>query len=120
MGLLNKIKNYIYYFIYKFKKPKIHVYEAVLSGDGSFVDIRYWLSRPDMINPKGTIYLVDEETGNKLNLMKIAKFGAIRTQHDKRKTTGILLFHNQKGLVKAGSRVSVYLDTLVAANVEVK
>lgn len=120
MKLFKKIKRLMYFFIYKLKKPIINVYEATLSGNGSFVDIRYWLSRPNMINPKGTVYLIDEETGGKLYLMRIAKFGTIRTQHNKHQATGVLLFNNQNGLIKAGSRVSVHLDTLVAANVEIK
>lgn len=120
MGLLKKIINRIYFFIYKLKKPKINVYEATLSGNGSFVDIRYWISRPDMINPKGETYLTDEETGIKLYLMKIAKFGAVRTQYNKRNNTGVLLFYNRNGLVKAGSKVSVCLDTLIADNIEIK
>ena len=120
MGLFENIKNRLLIFLYKFRKPMIHVYRAGLSGNGSFVDIRYWLSRPEIVNPNGAAYLVDNETGTKLHLMKIAKFGTIRIRHSKRKTTGILLFRNQDGLIKQGSMVSVCLDTLVVNNIEIQ
>lgn len=120
MGFYEKVKNWFWFFIYKFKKPEIHVYEASLSGNGSFVDIRYWISRPDILNAKVAAYLIDEGTGSRLNLMRIAKFGTIRTQYNKRNNTGVLLFDNRKGIVKSNSRVSLHLDTLVATNINVK
>lgn len=120
MNLFKKIIKLFYLLIYRFQKPKIFVYEALLSGNGSFVDIRYWLSRPDQVNFKASIYLIYDETGEKLNLMKIAKFGAIRTRHNKLKNTGVLLFYNRNGLIKHGSKVTIHLDKLIATSVEVK
>ncbi len=114
MKLLNKIKKRLLYFIYKFMKPKLHIIEALLSGDGSFVDIRYWISKPSALNPRGDVFLTDKESGNKLFLLRVAKIGAVRTRHNKRNTTGVLLFYNKDGLVKSGSKVSLCLDSLVA------
>ena len=120
MKLITRIKKFIYIIVSKFRKPKIEVYQALFSGNGSFIDIRYWLSRPDMVNPKGNIYIVHDESGEKLFLMKIAKFGAIRTVHNKYKNSGILLIYNRNGLVKRGSMITLHLDNLTALGVEVQ
>jgi hypothetical protein len=120
MKLFNLIKSLLYFLMFKYQKSKIHIYEASLIGKGSLVDIRYWFSRPDKVNPNGNIYLINDETGDKIYLMRISRFGVMRTLHNKFKTTGILLFYNRNGLVKQGSKVSIYFGKLTATNVEVK
>lgn len=114
MGLLSRIKSLVRLCIYRFTKPRLLIIEALLSGDGSFVDVRYWISRPDKLNPSGAVYLVDEQSGKRLYLMSAATFGAMRTRHNKRKTSGALLFYNKDKLVTSGATVSLYLDTLTA------
>ncbi len=115
MGLLKKIKDIVRLCMYGLRKPRLIINEALLSGDGSFVDVRYWISRPDKLNPRGAVYLVDERSGKRLYLMSIAKFGTIRTRHSKRKTTGVLLFYNKDKIVASGAMVSLCLDMLTAA-----
>ena len=113
------LNRFWYLITYRFKKPKIRVYQALLSGNGSFIDIRYWISRPDKINPKSMVYLIDQNTGTRLYLMQFIKFGTIRTKHNKYKTTGMLLFRNQFETVKKGFKVTLILDDLKAENIEV-
>ena len=57
---------------YRFRKTNIHVNQALLSGCGSFVDIRYWLSRPDQVKGSFPIYLIHEETCERFELMSDA------------------------------------------------
>jgi hypothetical protein len=115
------IKKLWYDIIFKFRKPKIEVYSANFSGNNSLIDIRYWISRPDKINPKGPVYLIHNDSGKQLSLIRIAKFGPIHTHHNNRyKNTGIMLFYNRDSLVKPGNIITVYLDNLVAGNIEVK
>lgn len=120
MKLLIEIKNLLYFLKNKYQKSKVHIYEASLIGNGSIVDIRYWLTRPDKVIHNGNIYLVDEETGVKIFLIRISKYGVMRTRHNNSTITGILLFYNQNRIVKPGSKISVCLDNLTATNVDVK
>ncbi len=120
MKLKTKLKVCYYLLKYHIQKPKITVNEACLSGDGSFVDVRYWISRPSLIKPKPKIFLIHEESGEKLNLMKMTKFGTIRTRHHKLKYAGFLLFYNRDGIVKQGDRVTLYYEQLVSKSVMIK
>ena len=100
---------------YRFKSEKLYILKAQLSGDGSFIDIRYSLSRPDRIKSKEHIYLIDEKSGKKFYLMRLPRFGAIQTKHKKFQNTGILLFRNIENKIKPGSNF-----TLVFGKFEVK
>ncbi|MGG0277480.1 hypothetical protein [Bacillus rhizoplanae] len=106
--------------ILKFRRAELRITRAQLSGNDSFIDIRYSLSRPDLIKGRIPIYLIDEKNGQKFQLMNLPKLGEIRTKHSKYQTTGILLFRNQNGIVKANSRVTVVFGSLVAKHIEVK
>jgi hypothetical protein len=106
--------------ILRFRRTEIRITQALLSGNNSFIDIRYCLSRPDLVKGKIPIYLIDEITGQKFQLMILPKYGKIRTKHSKYQTTGILLFRNQNGIVKPSSRVTVVFGSLVAKHIEVK
>ncbi len=117
MNILTRTKLFLYRHFRWLRKPSIRVLEAQMSGNGSFIDMRYWLARPDKIDPKGKIYIIHEESGEKLYLMHIARFGAIRTRHNKYNNTGNLLFYNRNGLVKQGAKVSLYMDELAATGI---
>jgi hypothetical protein len=117
MNIILKMKLFFAHHFYWLRKPQIRVYEASLSGNGSFIDIRYWISRPDKVNPKGSIFIVHDGSKAKLYLMQIARFGAIRTRHSKFRNTGNLLFYNRNGLVTHGSKISLQFDNLVATDI---
>jgi len=95
-----------------FRKNKIVITRAVRSGNGSFIDVRYWLSRPDKINPQAKIYLVHPETGIRLGVMNLAKIGPLKTNHTERAEPGVVLFRNSNNLIKSGSQVSFILGEL--------
>ena len=93
--------------------------QALLSGNSSFIDIRYKLSRPDKIRGQFPIYLIDEMTGERFELIRLTKYGAIRTKHNKYQPKGILLFYNRNGAIKRGSRITLFFGTLITKNIEV-
>ena len=98
-----------YLITYRLIQPKLRISLASLSGDGIFIDIRYWLSRPDKINPKTTPYIITDQN-QKLGLMHISKFGAIKSKLRKHTNTGILLFYNKNKIVSIGDKVTLYWD----------
>lgn len=104
---------------YCFLKDRIVITRAVLSGNGNFVDIRYWLSRPDKTNPQAKIYLIDKETGAHLEVIKLARIGPLKTNHAMLAKTGTALFRNRNDLVSPGSKVSLVLGSLRTDNIEV-
>jgi hypothetical protein len=114
------IKKLLYRFFYLLRKPDIYIYEAKLSGDGNLIDIRYWLSRPDKLNSNCSIFLTDDDTGEKLRMLQIPKFGAIQTRHSKHLNAGNLLLYNRNGLVKSGSKVTLHFDNLFVRGIAVK
>jgi hypothetical protein len=83
------------------------------------VDIRYWLSRPDKLNPHTKTYLLDKETGAHLLVMKLARIGPLQTNHALLTDTGSALFRNRTGLISRGSKVCLVLGNLKSDYVEV-
>lgn len=118
-----KIKLWIYKIWYlltfKFRKVRITIVSAQLSGDGSLVDIRYWLSRPDKLRKNSKVYLIDETTKQRLYPANVAKFGTIRTKHGKHTTNGVVLFYNRNNIIKAGSKVILVFDSYLSEQTEV-
>ncbi len=108
-----------YLMTFKLRKARISIISARLSGDGSLIDIRYWLSRPDKLRKNYNVYLLDETTKEKLYLANFVKFGAIRTKHCKNATNGIVLFYNRNNIIKAGSKVILIFDSLLSEQSEV-
>ncbi len=118
-----EIKYWIYKIWYsltlKLRKARISISSARLSGGGSLIDIRYWLSRPDKLQRNGTVYLLDETTKEKLYPANFVKFGIIRTIHGKKTTNGVALFFNRNKIIKAGSKVILVYDSLISEKTEV-
>lgn len=118
-----KIKYWIYKTWYlltlKLRKAKISIISARLSGDGSLIDVRYWLSRPDKLGKYYNIYLLDETTKEKLYPTNFVKFGTIRTKHGKTTNNGVVMFYNRDNKIKAGSKVILNIDSLLSNKVEV-
>lgn len=113
------IRNLWYMVTYRFVRPRIVVTRASFSGDRVFIDIRYWISRPDKINPKISPYLVTARN-QKLELMHFSKFGVMKSKIKKHTNTGILLFYNKSNSVKLGESVTLYWDGLVFKNIDVR
>ena len=117
--ILEIIRKILYLITCRFRKSEIRIIKAVLSGDGSFVDIRYWLSRPELFTGNIPVSMVCEQTGQRFELMRLPKFGMVRTKHEKRLSTGILLFYNRDRKLCSGSCITLFFGSLCAKNVKV-
>lgn len=113
------ISNCWYLLSYHFIRPKLIVKQASFSGDGSFIDIRFWLSRPDKIALKTHPYLLTAQN-QKLVLLNIAKFGRIQTKLRKHTNAGMLLFYNTNHTVSSGDYFTLCWDNLKAENIFVR
>ncbi|WP_203364224.1 hypothetical protein [Bacillus sp. REN10] len=109
-----------YLSIIRLRRRKLEVTAAFLSGNGSFVDVRYRLTRPDKAEGRSHIFLIDEASGEVLPLMVLPKQGAVRTKHKNDQRTGVLLFRNQKHFIKSGSKVTLVFGQFVVKNIEIK
>jgi hypothetical protein len=116
------MKRYIsklwYLLTYRLIRPKMLVTQAFFSGDESFIDVRYWLSRPDKIDPKSNPYLLTA-SGQKLVLMHFTKLGVIKSKMQKHTNTGIMLFYNKNHTVNKGDRVKLYWNGMMTENIEI-
>lgn len=123
MKMKVKVKYWIYKIWYlltfKFRKARISIISSRLSGDGSLIDIRYWLSRPDKLRKNFNVYLLDETTKEKLYPANFVKFGTIRTKHGKNTPNGVVLFYNRDNIIKAGSKVILIFDPSLSKQAEI-
>lgn len=104
----------------RFIRPRIHVIQVLLSGNGSFIDVRYWLSRPEKARGRIPVCLINEVTGERFYLMKLAKFGTIRTRHVKNQQAGILLFRNRNNSIKRGSKITLIYGPFQVKHLEIQ
>lgn len=117
---MKKILNNLWYrIIFRFVRPKIIITEASFSGDGMFVDIRYWLSRPDKMNSKAIPYLITSDH-QKLGLMYFSRVGVMKSKMRKHTNTGILLFYNKNKVMSIGDSVTLYWDGLQSEDIIAK
>lgn len=115
INLLKKLWNKL---TYRFRTPKVCVTRAQLSGNDSFVDIRYRVIRPNKIKGIALIYLIDEATGEKLNLMKIPRYGSVKTKHSSNQEEGVLLFRNLNKTVNNKSKLTLVYDKYKVEHIE--
>lgn len=104
---------------YRFRKSKISIIKASLSGDGSFIDIRYWFLRPDKAQGKLPVYLIEEDSGERFQLMRLTKYGLIQTKHNRHQHMGVLLFYNHGNKIKPGSKVNLIYSPYNIKHIEV-
>lgn len=90
---------------------------AQLCGDGSFINIKYILTRPDKVSGTSQVYLIDEQTCKRFYLMRLPRYGLIQTKHSKHQYSGIFLFRNSDGAIKPESRVTLVFGQLEVKNV---
>lgn len=117
---MEALKRLLRRLFYRLRKPEIRVSEAKLSGDGNLIDIRYWLSRPDLFNPDSSVFLTHDETGESLFVLRISKFGPVRTKHTRHQNAGNLLLYNKNGIVKHGTKVTLHFDAVSIGDIVVQ
>lgn len=108
-----------YLLTFRFRKARISITSARLSGDGSLIDIRYWLSRPDKLHKNYHFYLLDEVTKEKFYPVNLIKYGTVRTKHGKHTTSGVILFYNRDKKIKVHSKVVLIIDSLLSEQIEI-
>lgn len=108
-----------YLLTYKLRKPRVLITSARLSGDGSLIDIRYWLSRPDKLQKNYNVHLLSVTNKVKLYPANFVKFGTVKTKHGQNTTNGVVLFYNRNNIIKAGSKVILIFDSFLSEQVEV-
>ncbi|MCX7745933.1 MAG: hypothetical protein N2645_03435 [Clostridia bacterium] len=104
---------------YRLKKQRIFVDKALLSKNGNFIDVRYRLSRPDKCTKETAVFMVDEETGQKLYLVNFVQFDRIKKKYAGKVCNDVFLFYNRGGVVRKGSKVSLFLGALNKEHIEV-
>lgn len=114
----NKLKELWLRFFYFFIRQQLVVTRAFLTGDGSFVAIRYRLTRPDKISPRTRCCLIHQNTGTRLEIMKLAKIGCIKTNHTTLAKNGNVLFWNRDNIVTPGSKVIFVMGNLKVDNIK--
>jgi hypothetical protein len=119
MRIKHRINRLWFMLTSKFRRTRIVITSARLSGDGSFVDIRYWLSRPDKLMRNSDVYLLDAATKEKFYTANIRKCGKIRTRHGKYTANGVILFYNRDNIVKKGSKVILAFGSYMSEHAEV-
>lgn len=93
--------------------PRMEDVQLQLAASREFVGLRFRMIGSDEFNPKVTeIYLVDESTGEKffvVRLQRIGRMAEFRVPGEK----GLhhIMFRNQEGKLKIGSRVTVVVGS---------
>lgn len=109
----------LYLFFCRLKKERIYITKAQLCGDGSFINVKYELTRPDKVKGKESIYLIEEQTCKRFYLMRLPRYGLIQTKHNKYQHSGILLFCNSDRTIKSESKVTLVFGKLEAKHIKV-
>lgn len=99
-------------------KPPLEILQAELTGDGSFVDVRFRMNKLGKFRGKCDAYLVDEASGERVTVATTPKIGTLYSRWaDGSPTTGYVLFLNSRGVVKEGSYVTVVFGNFVKKHV---
>lgn len=109
-----------YLLTFKLRKARVLITSARISGNSSLIDIRYWLSRPDKLPKNYNVYLVDGATKLRIFPANFVKFGTIKTKHCRNTNNGTVLFYNRNHTIKAGSKVTLIIDSFASEPAEVK
>lgn len=116
MNLFKKVQGFFNRIILRFKKQSISVISASISADGSLIDIRYFLTRPDKVNKDENILLIEESTNLNLEVARATKNGM---QNNRRNYNGMLLFNNKNNHVRHGSMVTLVFSGIKVEHIEI-
>jgi hypothetical protein len=93
--------------------PRLEVVQLQLAANREFVGVRFRMIGGDRFDPEAEeIYLVDESTGEKFSVVRLQRIGrmaAFSTPGEK--DIHHIMFRNQEGKLKIGSRVTVVVGT---------
>lgn len=93
--------------------PRMEVVQLQLAANREFVGVRFRMIGGDRFDPEATgIYLIDESTGEKfsvVHLQRIGRMAEFRVPGEK--DLHHIMFRNQEGKLKIGSRVTVVVGS---------
>ncbi|MGE5398222.1 MAG: hypothetical protein ACM3MK_11915 [Chitinophagales bacterium] len=86
-------------------QQELYISGVRLSSDGKFVDLRYRLVKPSR-RKRPIAYLIDDDTGERIALMRSIRYGMLPNWYNQDQETGLLIFRNN-GSIKAGSKITL-------------
>ena len=92
---------------------RMEVVQLRLAANGEFVGVRFRLIGAEQFDPEATeIYLVDESTGEKFPVVRLQRIGRMAEfRVPGEKDLHHIMFRNQEGKLKIGSRVTVVVGS---------
>jgi hypothetical protein len=93
--------------------PRMEVVQLRLAANREFVGVRFRLIGAERLDPEATeIYLVDESTGEKFSVVRLQRIGRMAEfRVPGEKDLHHIMFRNQEGKLKIGSRVTVVVGS---------
>jgi len=94
--------------------PRMEVVQLRLAENREFVGVRFRMIGGDRFDPEATeIYLVDESTGEKFSVVRLQRIGRMAEfRVPGEKDVHQMMFRNQEGKLKIGSRVTVVVGSV--------
>ncbi|MGE5285476.1 MAG: hypothetical protein ACM3OG_10955 [Actinomycetota bacterium] len=91
--------------------PRVDVIQLRLAANREFVGLRFRMVGGDKFDPGGSeIYLVDESTGERFSVVRLQRIGRMAEfSVPGEKDVHHIMFRNQEGKLKIGSRVTVVI-----------
>jgi hypothetical protein len=91
----------------------MEVVQLRLAANREFVGVRFRMLGGDRFDPEATgIYLVDESTGEKFSVVRLQRIGRMAEfSVPGEKDVHHIMFRNQEGKLKIGSRVTVVVGS---------
>ena len=91
--------------------PRVDVIEVRLAANREFVALRFRVIGGDRFDPEGSeIYLVDESTGERFSVVRLQRIGRMAEfRVPGEKDIRHMMFRNQEGKLRIGSRVTVVI-----------
>lgn len=89
--------------------PQMEVTQLQLAANREYVGVRFRMINSDRFDPNATeIYLVDESTGERFSVVRLQRIGRMAEfRVPGEKDVHHIMFRNQEGKLKVGSRVTV-------------
>ena len=93
--------------------PRMEVVQLQLAANREFVGVRLRVIGGDQFDPEATeIYLIDESTGEKFSVVRLQRIGRMAEfRVPGEKDLHHIMFRNQEGKLKIGSRVTVVVGS---------
>lgn len=91
--------------------PRVEVGQLKLAANREFVGVQFRMIGGDRFDPEATeIYLIDESTGERFSVVRLQRIGRMAEfRVPGEKDVHHVMFRNQEGKLKVGSRVTLVL-----------